>query len=188
MYAGSGYFKGSIITESTIEAIEIKTAVITGTNDGDYALKIRNENGATNSKAIKFYNLEADGKEENYFSLTKDKITIGPSTLLSIGVNTSIDDNGIISPYFRTSIKNEATLINNSQIGFLKAGLIGLKLLEDNTLSLEKEGQYITFNNDIISTIKRLSVKSDFDLWNIQFKKIQDKNGIIIGFDVEIEG
>lgn len=188
MYAGSGYFKGSIITESTIEATEIKTAVITGTNDGDYALKIRNENGATNSKAIKFYNLEADGKEENYFSLTKDKITIGPSTLLSIGVNTSIDDNGIISPYFRTSIKNEATLINNSQIGFLKAGLIGLKLLEDNTLSLEKEGQYITFNNDIISTIKRLSVKSDFDLWNIQFKKIQDKNGIIIGFDVEIEG
>jgi hypothetical protein len=39
MYAGSGFFDGTIITNSVIEAAEIKTAVLTGTGTGP-ALRI----------------------------------------------------------------------------------------------------------------------------------------------------
>jgi hypothetical protein len=35
MYAGSGYFDGTIITNSTIEAAEIRTAILTGAGKKD---------------------------------------------------------------------------------------------------------------------------------------------------------
>lgn len=181
MYAGSGYFNGAIITESTIEAVEIRTAIITGIGDGDYALKIRNDNG-NNSKAIRFYSSE----EENYFSLTREELSIGASTQLTIGTNTLIDNYGVISPCFKTSSSSLSSIINDFQIGFLRNGLAGFYLQEDNTLFLENNGQYISLNTDVISTIKRLSVDAEFNLWNVQFKRIQ-KDGITIGFDLEIE-
>ena len=199
MYAGSGYFKGSIITESTIEAAEIKTAVITGTNDGDYALKIRNDFNNNNPKAIKFFSSkiiedekgEKKVEETDYFTLSSEGLRIGADISMFIGDITRLNKDSIISPQFRTGEVDDSksTIVTNSNIGFLN-GAVGLQISEDiegNILSLENGGQYITLSNNIVSIIKRLSIENEFNLWNIQFKKAQNESGAIIGFDIEIE-
>lgn len=201
MYAGSGYFKGAIITESTITAAEIKTAVITGTNDGDYALKIRNDfnNSNPKPKAIKFFSSkiiedekgEKKVEETDYFTLSSEELRIGADTSMVIGDTISLNKDNIISPQFRTGEVDDSksTIVTNSKIGFLN-GAVGLQVsegTEGNILSLENGGQYITLNNNIVSIIKRLSIENEFNLWNIQFKKVQNESGSIIGFDIEIE-
>ncbi len=184
MYAGSGYFNGAIITESIVEAAEIRTAVITGNNQDDFALKIRNDGASP--KAIRFYEVE-NGNETSYFELTKNQLLIN-SNVMRIGNNTTLTNSGIISPYFRTSTnESNSAIINSDEIGFRKSGFYGLKYNSDNSLTIEHGGPYIKFDNNIISTLKRLSVNSEFDLWNkVQFTKVE-KDGTVIGFDIEIE-
>ena len=76
-YSRSGYFKGSIITESTIEAAEIKTAILTGikeeqttfNNQENFALTIRD--AAQGIVFLKTIDEEA-GLTEQIFKLTND--------------------------------------------------------------------------------------------------------------------
>ena len=95
MYAGSGYFDGAIITESTIEAAKIKTATIvgTGTTDDGYALKICG-NAAT--KAIRFYSDDTETGTE-YFTLTTELLSVNTKSGIDICKNTSISSAGSVS-------------------------------------------------------------------------------------------
>ena len=196
MYAGSGYFKGAILTESTIEAAEIKTATITGTNDAkDYALKIRNDS-ENNSKAIRFFssakNENGGVVETNYFTLSSEGLRLGTNTKISFEKagndtnNTVIKRAEIISQSFKagTSTSDEnRTLINDNSIGF-NNGINGLNK-DDNSLSLIKNNDKYIDLTDKVSILKRLSIESEFDLWNtIEIKQIKDTNNII-GFDIE---
>lgn len=85
MYAGSGYFNGSILTNATIEAAKIRTAIIEGTGidkEQEYGLTIHDvEKGIqfTQTKRDDFNNIiySEDGKTplvNTIFSLTKDGI------------------------------------------------------------------------------------------------------------------
>jgi hypothetical protein len=85
MYAGSGYFNGSILTNATIEAAKIRTAVIEGTGidkELEYGLTLHDvKNGIRFTKSVhKDGNIvyEDDGKTpslQTIFSLTDEKIT-----------------------------------------------------------------------------------------------------------------
>jgi hypothetical protein len=65
LFAGSGYFKGTIITNATIEASEIKTTVLTGSGDSP-ALTIKDA-----TKGIMF---TAD--DQTVLEVSKDKVSI----------------------------------------------------------------------------------------------------------------
>ena len=65
MVAHSGYFKGTIITDATISASEIKTAIITGIGSDEYALTIKDA-----AKGIVF-----KSGNQSIFSLTEQSIT-----------------------------------------------------------------------------------------------------------------
>lgn len=185
MYAGSGYFDGAIITKSTIEAAEIRTAIITGNNQTDYALKIRNDGSA--AKAIKFYEADEGNNEKVYFELTSQQMKIGRNTLLVVGDNTILSTDGVISNYFKTgSEEKSGSILSENQIGFLDQSLSGFSVSNDHsTLYLEHNGQNIKFFNDVITSLKRFSIGEEFDLWDkIEFKKIIE-NGGIVGFDIE---
>ena len=70
LFAGSGYFKGTIITDATITASAIETAILRGSNEkpGEPALKIEDA-----AKGINF-TATVDDKEVTVFEVTKDSI------------------------------------------------------------------------------------------------------------------
>ena len=71
LYAGSGYFKGTIITDATITASEIETAVLRGSNEnpGEPALRIEDA-----AKGIHFTTTSDNGEIQTVFEVTKDSI------------------------------------------------------------------------------------------------------------------
>jgi len=72
LYAGSGYFKGTIITDATITASAIETAVLRGSNEkpGEPALRIEDA-----AKGIYFTTTDDNGEVKTVFEVTKDSIT-----------------------------------------------------------------------------------------------------------------
>jgi hypothetical protein len=69
LFAGSGYFKGTIITDATITASAIETAILRGSNDkpGEPALKIEDA-----TKGIVFTATNEYDETEVVFEVTKD--------------------------------------------------------------------------------------------------------------------
>lgn len=69
LFAGSGYFKGTIITDATISASEIRTAILTG-QEGSPALIIRDA-----ATGIHFTTSE-NGVDRTVFEVSKDRVSI----------------------------------------------------------------------------------------------------------------
>jgi hypothetical protein len=121
MYAGSGYFEGSIISKATIEAATMKTAELIGTGTEDAALKIRDA-----KTGIAF----CQGDKE-VFSLKNDSIEAKVHSII-FNENFKIDKEGILSiPTLSISSydKNNIDIINSfvldastHQIGFSQEG------------------------------------------------------------------
>lgn len=105
MYAGSGYFDGTIITNSTIEAAEIKTAILTGAGESGVALKIQDA-----ANGIQFFR-----GEKPVFSLGTNGLTISN---LEVAINGKciIDSNGNLTA---------ETLSSNSTIKAEEDAIIG---------------------------------------------------------------
>ena len=68
MYAGSGYFEGTIITDATIKASEIETAVIRGSGNLP-ALRIEDA-----AKGIYFSTYNENNEEVIIFEVSKDRV------------------------------------------------------------------------------------------------------------------
>lgn len=183
MYAGSGYFKGAIITESTIQATEIKTAVITGTGEDTYALKIQGNNV---SKAIQFYGAEG---EQDYFTLTTELLSVNTTDGINIGTTTKISQDSIISKEINTSPNSIIySLMRSNFIGFTNgSNEYGLDLGTNSfSIGYESDNKF-NFYNDRVEANGSFRVKGGFSLWDkIIFNKIIDDNNNVIGFDIDI--
>lgn len=186
MYAGSGYFNGAIITKSTIEAAEIKTATLTGTGTQDYALIIRGNPSEGQTKALKLCN-EING--DNYLELTTDLLNISTLNGLQVG-NTTIKTEGIVANGIATAKTGSGAVFSSNSIGFsfnVSNISSGLKWNSSNeTLYIVNGQNSIELTNSNISMLKDLSIKQGFSLWDkITFKKAYNNENDIIGFDIE---
>lgn len=112
LYASSGYFEGAIITNSTIEAAEIRTATITGTgkekNKTDsYGLIIKEVNNG-----IVFKGTDKNNKEITYFNLSDSSFETK-----DLNVNFSFPSNGTELNICKDGLKfNNTAQIENIQI------------------------------------------------------------------------
>lgn len=199
-YSRNGYFKGSIITDSTIEAAEIKTAVLTGNaKKNEFALTIQNVN-----EGIVFRkNNEKDGSFENIFKLTGDGLSL--KTKLQV-VNEEenylfqIDDSGktvMSAGYVFNS--DDALYLTDSSISLLtafdkksKEGTVGAKIgFEGKTIGLYADGAK---EADFVVTEGRSEIRMDLYLGADSAIKYGEKmshqpiksNGKVIGYDLYI--
>lgn len=105
MFAGSGYFDGTIITNSTIQAAEIKTAILTGTGTdaNQPALKIQDV-----SKGIHFYNGDKAifKLDNNEFSVNDIKISLNKKIVVDTEGNLKLS----------SLVLNDGTTIKESGI------------------------------------------------------------------------
>lgn len=145
LYASSGYFKGAIITDSIIEAAELKTAIITGTgkdkNIENYGLTIRDI-----SNGIIFKDEESNSSEY-YFKL-----------------NSSITD--INTPIFRAGnlITQEKTFnFCNIAIYENKISYVPNNNIDNNNAIINKESNiYIKFNETEVNCLDKLLVDDSY--------------------------
>lgn len=162
LYASSGYFKGAIITDSIIEAAELKTATITGTGNNtgkEYGLTIRDI-----SNGIIFKD-EENNSSSYYFKL-----------------NNSITD--INTPIFRAGnlITQEKTFnFCNIAIYENKISYVPNNNIDNNNAIINKESNiYIKFNETEVNCLNKLlvedkytTIKNDtiFNSSEIEYKK-----------------
>ena len=199
LYAGSGYFQGTIITDATITAAEIKTATITGyakDNEGNYsnaALNIRDT-----SYGINFTN---NGIQR--MSLTDQGLTLNSN--LQVGSNFIVrNDSTVIMPialiYNQIENVNNLLAIQPDKIGFITNGL-------PSTISGLDYKMYLNYNNginiidstttDIITATfnkNQSRFNTDVQFNNnlllqdiIEYKAVRGENNQLIGYDLYVQ-
>ena len=147
LYASSGYFKGAIITDSIIEAAELKTAIITGTGTGKdenketYGLTIRDI-----SNGIIFKD-EKNNSSEYYFKL-----------------NNSITD--IKTPIFKAgNLITQEKIFNFCNIAIYenKISYVPNNNIDNNNAIINKESNiYIKFNETEVNCLDKLLVDDSY--------------------------
>lgn len=192
MYAGSGYFDGTIITNSIIEAAEIKTAKLTGIgkdengqNDLIPALSIQNV-----KEGIHFYkfNEENTDEKELVFQLNSNDFKVN-NLQSTFNNNFIIDRNGDLE-LFKIQLKefnNENEKVNGITITGRKINYkkSTLELTSDASIILNPDNK----NNFIINE-SGLSINgSQFYMYNNEikgeYKQIIEEDQVI-GYDLYI--
>lgn len=192
MYAGSGYFDGTIITNSIIEAAEIKTAKLTGIgkdedgqNDLIPALSIQNV-----KEGIHFYkfNEENTDEKELVFQLNSNDFKVN-NLQSTFNNNFIIDRNGDLE-LFKIQLKefnNENEKVNGMTITGRKINYkkSTLELTSDASIILNPDNK----NNFIINE-SGLSINgSQFYMYNNEikgeYKQIIEEDQVI-GYDLYI--
>lgn len=207
LFAGSGYFKGTIITDATITASAIETAVLRGSNEkpGEPALKIEDA-----AKGIDF-TATVDGEEITVFKVTTDSIVANVPNFV-FNSNFTVGGNGsLVVPnlYVIGSDTGAVTTdtTNQEAIMFDKHRISYVNNFKQNELTGTTKG-YIDFTSNMIfspdgtSQILELSdqevrVKGEntsLYLENsirygeiMEYKPVYDKNDILIGYDLYVE-
>lgn len=122
LYAGQGYFIGSILTEATIEAARIKTAILEGSNSELPALRIINTKLENGKGGVSFgygiYN-ESSKEIEGYIEtlrITSLGLEVKNSNFISIEETTG----NVSFNTFASSINSTYIEIKNDQIQWFK--------------------------------------------------------------------
>lgn len=207
LFAGSGYFKGTIITDATITASAIETAVLRGSNEkpGEPALKIEDA-----AKGIDF-TATVDGKEITVFKVTTDSIIANVPNFV-FNSNFTVGGNGsLVVPNLYVIGSDTGTVTadvtNQEAIMFDKHRISYVNNFKQNELTGTTKG-YIDFTSNMIfspdgtNQILELSdqevrVKGEntsLYLENsirygeiMEYKPVYNKNNILIGYDLYIE-
>lgn len=207
LFAGSGYFKGTIITDATITASAIETAVLRGSNEkpGEPALKIEDA-----AKGIDF-TATVDGKEITVFKVTTDSIIANVPNFV-FNSNFTVGGNGsLVVPNLYVIGSDTGTVTadvtNQEAIMFDKHRISYVNNFKQNELTGTTKG-YIDFTSNMIfspdgtNQILELSdqevrVKGEntsLYLENsirygeiMEYKPVYDKNGILVGYDLYVE-
>lgn len=149
LYSSSAYFKGAIVTDSTIESAELKTAIITGTGTGGYGLTIRNV-----ANGILFKNKNECGY---YFKLNNETTDINTPTVKAKGLYVS---------------ENYATFKNNFSFNDIsifgeKISYIPNNISNDGAMNLSESGEtYIGFNNKQIDFFEKVLIEDNYTTVN----------------------
>ena len=206
LFAGSGYFKGTIITDATITASAIETAVLRGSNTkpGEPALKIEDA-----TKGIYFTAKNESGAEEVVFEVTKDSIvanvpnfkfnsnfTIGDSGSLIVP-NLYVIGNDTGSVIAEDEEKVESIILSNRRVSYTQN-------FNENELNGNIKG-YIDFSNGISFSpdginqglsLSNQYVRSNMPLYieetvkykdKMEYKPAYNEEGNLIGYDLYIE-
>lgn len=207
LFAGSGYFKGTIITDATITASAIETAVLRGCNEkpGEPALKIEDA-----TKGIDF-TATVDGEEITVFKVTTDSIVANVPNFV-FNSNFTVGGNGsLVVPNLYVIGSDTGTVTadvtNQEAIMFDKHRISYVNNFKQNELTGTTKG-YIDFTSNMIfspdgtNQILELSdqevrVKGEntsLYLENsirygeiMEYKPVYDKNDILIGYDLYVE-
>ena len=205
LFAGSGYFKGTIITDATITASAIETAILRGSNDkpGEPALKIEDA-----TKGIVFTATNEYNETEVVFEVTKDQIVANVPNFkfnsnFTVGGNGSLvvpnlyvigsDDGTVITE----EIVTEAIMFDNKRISYTKD-------FKQNELNGNTKG-YIDFANGTVFspdgvnqvlTLSSQQVHVNMPLYIqesikynevMEYKPAYDSKGELVGYDLYIE-
>ena len=130
LYASSGYFEGAIITNSIIEAAEIRTATISGIGENKYGLILKDlKNG------ICFKGTDSNSNENIYFNLSNEDFETKDLNInfsfTSNNSKLSINENGL-------NFDNIAKL-GNIQIYKSKIGLDAISDLSKNSFEFKND-------------------------------------------------
>lgn len=177
MYAGSGYFDGTIITNSIIEATEIRTAILTGTGKKD------------NSKPALIIQDVAEGIYFYNKSNTTPVFTLGVSGFVVNGLQVNLNNTFAIDQKGNIEVTNfklknglqfeEAAISypsTESKISFASNEDIILKPSSGDGVTIGTQGVYINGNIFYMNEGKPES----------EYRQAKDEDGNIIGYDLYI--
>ena len=207
LFAGSGYFKGTIITDATITASAIETAILRGSNEkpGEPALKIEDA-----AKGIDF-TAKVDGEEITVFKVTTDSIVANVPNFV-FNSNFTVGGNGsLIVPnlYVIGSDTGMVTtdVTNQEAIMFDKHRISYVNNFKQNELTGTTKG-YIDFTSNMIFSpdgtnqtlelsdqeVRIKGENTSLYLENsirygeiMEYKPVYDKDNILIGYDLYVE-
>ena len=196
LYAGSGYFQGTIITDATITAAEIKTATITG-----YA---KDDNGNYTNAALTIrdtsYGINFTNNNQQIMSLTDQGLTLNSN--LQIGNNFIVrNDSSVVMP-IALIYNNESNcfVLESDKFGFTNNGL-------PDTINNINYQAYFSYNNGI-NIIDSTSTDSIVAIFNknqtqintnilfqnnllfsdtMEYRQVRNENNVLIGYDLYIE-
>lgn len=205
LYAGSGYFKGTIITDATITASAIETAVLRGSNEkpGEPALRIEDA-----AKGIYFTTTDDDGEVKTVFEVTKDSITANVPNF-KFNSNFTVGGNGsLVVPnlYVIGSDTGAVTAEDNETqaLTFDKHRISYTENFKQNELLGNVKGYIdfvsnLSFSPDGVNEVFKLSgqeVRAKTSLYLedsikyndlMEYKPVYDTNEVLIGYDLYIE-
>lgn len=200
LYAGSGYFQGTIITDATITAAEIKTATITGyakDSNGDYV------NAALNIQDAA-YGINFTNNGVQRMALTDNQLTLNAN--LQIGDSFMVrSDSSVIMPialiYNGTENANNLLAIQPDRIGFTSNGLPatisgldyqmylsynenGLNLVDSTATDITTA----TFNKNQAAFNTNVYFDSNLILQSIiEYREVRNENNQLIGYDLYVQ-
>lgn len=200
LYAGSGYFNGTIITDATITAAEIKAATLTGWG--------KNENGVSGPAALTIKDTEVgilftDENNEKMI-LRKDKLTLNMNFELSGDFKLGDNSNFIVPAIFVNDSKRDklvTTILEPNKIGFSTKGIpedmsnIEYKsyfTYEDNGIKIYDatagKNLIAIFQQNLVAIDTNVNFSRDVSYSQIvKYVQALDSNGKIIGYDLYIE-
>ena len=156
LYASSGYFKGAIITDSIIEAAELKTATITGTGEypnKEYGLTIRNI-----SNGIIFKD-EGSNSSSYYFALN-NSITDINTPKIKAGDLVIQKEQGTFNGDFSF---NDISIFNN-KISYVQDNIADDGAINQTNSNLIET--YIEFNDKTINCFNKLLIEENYTTIN----------------------
>lgn len=195
LFAGSGYFKGTIITDATITASAIETAIIRGSGDTP-ALTIEDA-----SKGIHFTTINEDGERVVVFEVTKNSVTANVPNF-SFNSNFNIKDNGaLVLP--KLYISKATNTLNDQAIIFDDHSISYTPIFEENSLS-GNVSNYIDFKNGLsffAENNKMFEINSNEASFvgalrinktiyygdRMEYRPAYDMEGNLIGYDLYVE-
>lgn len=205
MYAGSGYFEGTIITNATIKASIIETTTLRGYGEKP-ALKIEDA-----AKGIYFTTKDADDNDITVFEVNKDSIIANVPNFV-FNSNFTIGGNGslvvpnlyVIGADTEATISDEetmqATMLDNKRVVYIKEfkqselnGQANAYIDFENGIIFSPDGvnqvlaltnQQVRIKGENTSLYLENSIKYGGDM---EYKPVKDSNGKLIGYDLYIE-
>lgn len=204
LFAGSGYFKGTIITDATITASAIETAVLRGSNEkpGEPALRIEDA-----ANGICFTTTDDKNNIITVFEVTKDTITANVPNF-KFNSNFTIGGNGSLVVPNLYVIGNDAGLIdleNETQaLIFDKHRIFYSENFKQNELTGGIKGYIdfastLSFSPDGVNEVLELStqeVRAKTSLYIeesikyndlMEYRPVYSSENVLIGYDLYVE-
>lgn len=179
MYAGSGYFEGAIISKSTIEAAEIRTAILTGTgnkdNSGNPALIIRDV-----TEGIHFYNSRTDVNP--VFRLSNSEFVVD-------GLKVTLNNNFIVGTdggleLSRMNLK-DGLVIGRTTISYPKASS-EIKFIDNSNIILQpSSGKEMVISQQGVSMNGHIFYMNGKNIEG-EYRQVKNEKDQVIGYDLYI--
>ena len=173
MYAGSGYFDGSILTNATIEAAKIRTATIEGTGNEDGA---DNKFGLTIQDVSQGLQFRKDSDTNPYVTMTDEAFNVNiPLEVSELRIKKDVEVNfdklSFAGAEDSDGIISNGIALQSNYLRFWENGKSGL-------FSMDGDGLAFTYHGN-----KKINKDTKWEMKNSDgySKKITLGNNIVLG-------